>query len=182
MPAGAPSSDGYQRRPSQRDGRPLCKEAAEDQTPSAPPHVLATTSLAHIARTVTQAKRRDRDAWLAKHCMPKGYYKRPKGINKVAFKTKKSLAARFFQLRLQKAPTAPYLHKTGRRPDDSCWCALGDRPRPETICLRHAESDATSTKCYGRRWRRPPVKEEREDERQTRQSETYWRMVIAQRR
>lgn len=97
------------------------KAAAESKSPAVSNNVLDTTSLAHIAREITLAKYHDREAWLAKHCVPKSYYRRPKGTNKTAFRTKKTLAARFFQLRLQKAPTAPYLHKTGRRVDDKCW-------------------------------------------------------------
>ncbi|KAA8914919.1 hypothetical protein FN846DRAFT_250612 [Sphaerosporella brunnea] len=60
--------------------------------------------------------------------------------DKTVFKTKKAVAARFFQLRLQKAPTATYLHRTGRRVDDKCWwCnsgAVQTRGHPFKFCKR----------------------------------------------
>ncbi|KAA8914391.1 hypothetical protein FN846DRAFT_902106 [Sphaerosporella brunnea] len=78
----------------------LAQGAASRQSPSEPPEITDTTSLAYVARA--------------------SYYKRPKG-SKTAFNTWKAVAARFIQLRLQKAPTAPNLLRTGRREDDKCW-------------------------------------------------------------
>jgi hypothetical protein len=44
----------------------------------------------------------------------------------VSLQAPEGLASRFFQLRLGKAPTGPYLLKTGRRADDKCWwCGKG---------------------------------------------------------
>ncbi|KAA8896912.1 hypothetical protein FN846DRAFT_993411 [Sphaerosporella brunnea] len=58
--------------------------------------------------------------------------------DKIAFKTKKAVAAHFFHLRLQKAPTAAYLHGTGRRLDDKCWwCNSGAvQTRDHKFCKR----------------------------------------------
>jgi hypothetical protein len=86
--------------------------------------------------------------------------------DKTAFKTKKAVAARFFQLRLQKASTAPYLHRTGRRVDDKCsWCKSGavqTRDHLFKFCMRWKDaqkllcrrvSEATKEKERGRkRW------------------------------
>ncbi|KAA8896334.1 hypothetical protein FN846DRAFT_993879 [Sphaerosporella brunnea] len=137
----------------------FAKRAAQYQAPSAPPEVLTTTSLAHIARAVTQAKRHDREAWLAKHCTPKGYYRA---------KSPKALASRFSQLRLNKAPTAPYLHRTNRRQDDKCWFCPGrpiqTRERLFKFCahwrkgqavLWKAVADATKEEKESRRMNTP---------------------------
>ncbi|KAA8907602.1 hypothetical protein FN846DRAFT_906539 [Sphaerosporella brunnea] len=49
----------------------VAKGAASSQSPSKAPEVLATTSLAYMARASTEAKRQDRDRWLAEHCRSK---------------------------------------------------------------------------------------------------------------
>ncbi|KAA8903598.1 hypothetical protein FN846DRAFT_908055 [Sphaerosporella brunnea] len=72
------------------------------------------------------------------------------------YKAKKALATRFFQLRLNKAPTGPYLLKTGRRADKKCWwCDKGavqirdhlfkfcKRWKSEQMILWRAVKDAT---------------------------------------
>lgn len=101
----------------------LAKKAAErhPNAGSGTREILGTASLAHVARSVTEAKLADRKAWLVKHCVPTKYYKCRRKADPIAVKTRKALASRFYQLRVGKAPTGPYLHQTGRRPDDKCW-------------------------------------------------------------
>ncbi|KAA8895470.1 hypothetical protein FN846DRAFT_996802 [Sphaerosporella brunnea] len=145
----------------------LAKEAAErrDNTDTESPEVIATTSLAHISRATTQAKRQDRFAWLRKHCA-KSYYKaRRSRTNPVAVKAPKAIASRFFQLRLNKAPTALQLLWTNRRMDDKCWwCGQGatqtrshlfkfcKRWKAEQMVLWKARKDATRDGGGMKRW------------------------------
>ncbi|KAA8893794.1 hypothetical protein FN846DRAFT_1003481 [Sphaerosporella brunnea] len=54
-------------------------------------------------------------------------------------KAPKALASRYFQLRLNKAPTAPYLMWTGCRTDDKCWwCRKAPKQTREHLLKRCA--------------------------------------------
>ncbi|KAA8912576.1 hypothetical protein FN846DRAFT_994086 [Sphaerosporella brunnea] len=114
------ATPGYKELQGNKQADRFAKGAACHQFRSKASEVLAITLLAYIARAGTSAKRQDRNRCLAEHLRPKRSYRRPKG-NKAACKTKKAVAACFFQLRLQKAPTDPYALRTGRRADDKCW-------------------------------------------------------------
>ncbi|KAA8895401.1 hypothetical protein FN846DRAFT_911806 [Sphaerosporella brunnea] len=51
----------------------------------------------------------------------KAYYKRKEKCDANAAKTPQALAWRYYQFRLSKAPTAPYLMWTNGRADDKRW-------------------------------------------------------------
>jgi hypothetical protein len=113
------------------------KAAARDRLDRA--HTIGITSLAHIGRLVTDARTKDRNAWLSRQIKAKAYYKRKAKWDKNAAKAPKALASRYFQLRLNKAPTAPYLMWTSRRADDKCWwCRKAPKQTREHLLKRCA--------------------------------------------
>ncbi|KAA8913988.1 hypothetical protein FN846DRAFT_902438 [Sphaerosporella brunnea] len=77
--------------------------------------LLGTTELAAIGRQTTQARSRDRDKWLAKALHRQNGLPTTKEARANAPKTKKSLAALFYQLRTGKEPQA---HTSSRRADE----------------------------------------------------------------
>lgn len=85
--------------------------------------VADITSIAHIARQVTEAERHGHLAWIQKQCASKRYYKQrcTRKPDATAANAKKSLASRYYQLKVNKAPTGPYLLWTNRRNNDKCW-------------------------------------------------------------
>ncbi|KAA8912107.1 hypothetical protein FN846DRAFT_903848 [Sphaerosporella brunnea] len=79
------------------------------QTPEyANPPALIRSSL------VTNARLSDRNAWLSRLLKAKSFYKRKADWSSTAVKAPQALGSRYYQLRLNKAPTAPYLVWTNR--------------------------------------------------------------------
>jgi ribonuclease HI len=86
------------------------------------------TTLAHVARGVTEKKWHEHLAWVRERCRGKRYYllKERQRTDPVASSTKKAIASRFYQLRMGKAHIGPYLAKIGEAADDKCWwCGSG---------------------------------------------------------
>jgi hypothetical protein len=129
----------------------VAKAAARDRLDR--PHTIEVTSLAHIGRLVTDARTKDRNAWLSRQIKAKAYYKRKAKWDKTAAKAPKALASRYFQLRLNKAPTAPYLMWTGRRTDDKCWwCRKAPKQTREHLlkrCARWTKEQEALWKAIG---------------------------------
>ncbi|KAA8912533.1 hypothetical protein FN846DRAFT_903518 [Sphaerosporella brunnea] len=97
----------------------VAKAAARDRVERVPE--TGITSIVHVGRLVTDARTSDRNAWLSRPLKAKSYYKRKAKWDSTAAKVPKALASRYYQLRLNKAPTAPYLIWINRRADDKCW-------------------------------------------------------------
>jgi hypothetical protein len=88
----------------------------------------APPPLAHGARGITEAKWREHLAWVKQRCRVKRYYllQERQRTDPVASPAKKPIASRFYQLRMGKAHTGPYLAKIGEAADDKCWwCGSG---------------------------------------------------------
>jgi ribonuclease HI len=86
------------------------------------------TTLAHVARGVTEKKWEEHLAWVKERCRGKRYYllKERQRTDPVASSAKKAIASRFYQLRMGKAHTGPYLAKIGEAANDKCWwCGSG---------------------------------------------------------
>jgi hypothetical protein len=62
-------------------------------------------------------------AWVRERCRGKRYYllHERQRMDPVASSAKKAIASRFYQLRMGKAHTGPYLAKIGEAADDKCW-------------------------------------------------------------
>jgi hypothetical protein len=86
------------------------------------------TTLTHVARGVTETKWREIMAWVRERCCRKHYYllRERQRTDPVASSARKTIASRFYQLRMGKAHTGPYLAKIGDAADDKCWlCGSG---------------------------------------------------------
>jgi ribonuclease HI len=86
------------------------------------------TTLAHVARGVTEAKWQEHLAWVKERCRGKRYYllRGRQRTDPVASCARKTTASRFYQLRMGRAYTGPYLAKIGDAADDKCWwCGSG---------------------------------------------------------
>jgi ribonuclease HI len=100
------------------------KEAAEalgaDRLPREDESI---TTLAHVARGVTEAKWNEHLAWVQERCRGKRYYllREKQRPDPVASGARKTVASRFYQFRMNKAPIGPYLAETGRAENDQCW-------------------------------------------------------------
>jgi hypothetical protein len=88
----------------------------------------STTTLAHVARGITEAKWQEHLAWVKERCRGKRYHllQERQRTDPVASSAKKAIASQFYQLRMGKAHTDPYLAKIGEAADDKCWwCGSG---------------------------------------------------------
>jgi ribonuclease HI len=86
------------------------------------------TTLAHVARGITEAKWQQHLAWVKERCRGTYYYvlQERQRADPVAFSAKKAIASRFYQLRMCKAHTGPHLGTIGEAADDKCWwCGSG---------------------------------------------------------
>jgi ribonuclease HI len=88
------------------------------------------TTLAHVARGITEAKWNEHLAWVKERCRGKRYYllRERQRTDPVASRARKATAARFYQLRMNKAPTGPYLAEVGQAEDDKCWWCSSSSP------------------------------------------------------
>jgi ribonuclease HI len=78
------------------------------------------TTLAHVARGITEAKWNEHLAWVKERCRGKRYYllRERQHTDPVASRAQKATASRFYQFRMNKAPTGPYLAEVGQAADD----------------------------------------------------------------
>jgi ribonuclease HI len=86
------------------------------------------TTLAHVARGVTEKKWQEHLAWVKERCHGKRYYhlKESQRTDPVASSARKAVASRFYQLRMGKARIGPYLAMVGQAENDKCWwCGSG---------------------------------------------------------
>jgi hypothetical protein len=85
------------------------------------------TTLAHVARGITEAKWNEHLAWVKERCRGKRYYllRERQHMDPVASRAQKATASRFYQFRMNKAPTGPYLAEVGQAADDKCWWCSG---------------------------------------------------------
>jgi ribonuclease HI len=86
------------------------------------------TTLAHVARGVTEKKWHEHLAWVKERCHGKRYYhlKESQHTDSVAARARKAVASRFYQLRMGKARIGTYLAMVGQAEDDKCWwCGSG---------------------------------------------------------
>jgi ribonuclease HI len=81
------------------------------------------TSLAHVARGISERKWSEHMGWVKERCRGKRYYllRDRQRTDPVASRAQKTIASRFYQLRLNKAPIGPYLTEVGQAVDDRCW-------------------------------------------------------------
>jgi ribonuclease HI len=113
------------------------------------------TTLAHVARGITEAKWREHLAWVKERCRGKRYYllQERQRTDPVAFSAKKAIASRFYQLRLGKAFIGPYLAQTRRAANDKCWwCGSGASQTRDHLfkrCTRWKEQQATLWRAVG---------------------------------
>jgi ribonuclease HI len=119
------------------------------------------TTLAHVARGVTEAKWNEHLAWVKERCRGKRYYllRERQHTDPVASRARKATAARFYQLRMNKAPTGPYLAEVGQAEDDKCWWCSSSSPgagpsqtREHLFkhCRRWKDQQATMWRAIGR--------------------------------
>jgi hypothetical protein len=83
-----------------------------------------------VARGITEAKWNEHLAWVKERCRGKRYYllRERQRTDPVASRARKATAARFYQLRMNKAPTGPYLAEVGQAEDDKCWWCSSSSP------------------------------------------------------
>jgi ribonuclease HI len=119
------------------------------------------TTLAHVARGITEAKWNEHIAWIKERCRGKRYYllRERQHTDPVASRARKATAARFYQLRMNKAPTGPYLAEVGQAEDDKCWWCSSSSPGtgPSQIrehlfkhCRRWTDQQATMWRAIGK--------------------------------
>jgi hypothetical protein len=66
--------------------------------------------------------------WVKERCCSKRYYllRERQRTDSTASRARKTVASRFYQFRMNKAPTGPYFAETGQAADVSCWwCGRG---------------------------------------------------------
>jgi hypothetical protein len=108
-----------------------------------------------VARGVTEAKWNEHLAWVKERCRGKRYYllRERHHTDPVASRARKATAARFYQLRMNKAPTGPYLAEVGQAADDKCWWCSGPSQTREHLfkhCRRWKDQQATMWRAIGK--------------------------------
>jgi hypothetical protein len=117
-------------------------------------------TLAHVARGITEAKWNEHLAWVKEWCRGKRYYlfRERQHTDPVASRAQKATASRFYQFRVNKTPTGPYLAEVGQAADDKCWwCSSSDSSGPSQTrehlfkqCRRWKDQQATMWRAIGR--------------------------------
>jgi hypothetical protein len=82
------------------------------------------TSLSHLRRCTTDAKRKRSDEWFEAKCKSKKYYllDKQRKPNQTITKIEKSTAQIFYQLKVGHALIGPHLKRIKGAEDDKCWC------------------------------------------------------------
>jgi hypothetical protein len=85
-----------------------------------------------VACGITDAKWNEHLAWVKERCRGKRYYllRERKHTDPVASRAQKATAPRFYQFRMNKAPTGPYLADVRQAADDKCWWCSSSSPGP----------------------------------------------------
>jgi ribonuclease HI len=121
-----------------------------------PREEASITTLAHVARGVTEKKWQEHLAWVKERCHGKRYYllRERQHTDPVASRARKTLAARFYQLRMGKAFIGPYLAQTGRTANDKCWWCSSDASQTRDHlfkrCTRWKEQQAILWRAVGK--------------------------------
>lgn len=90
------------------------------------PSQLAYTSAANLNRICAEAKRAETLAWIRRKTGKRPGYKIPKKPNMAPMLARKTIAARFYQLKTGHALIGPYLTRIRARDTDECWwCEKG---------------------------------------------------------
>jgi hypothetical protein len=113
------------------------------------------TMLAHVARGLTEAKWNEHLAWVKERCCGKRYYllRERQHTDQVASRAQKATASRFYQFRMNKAPTGPYLAEVGQAAEDKCWWCSGPSQTREHLfkhCRRWKDQQASMWRAIGR--------------------------------
>jgi hypothetical protein len=93
-----------------------------------PREEASITTLAYVARRVTETKWQENPAWVKERCRGERYYllRERQRTDPLASGARKTTASRFYHLRMGRAYTGPYLAKSGDAADDKCWlCGSG---------------------------------------------------------
>jgi ribonuclease HI len=121
-----------------------------------PPEEESITTLAHVARGVTEKKWHEHLAWVKERCHGKRYYhlKESQRADPVASHARKAVASRFYQLRMGKARIGPYLAMVGQAENDKCWwCGSGASQTREHLfkhCSRWKDQRVTMWRDIGK--------------------------------
>jgi ribonuclease HI len=114
------------------------------------------TTLAHVARGVTETKWHEHLAWVKERCHGKRYYhlKESQRTDPVASRARKAVASRFYQFRMGKARIGPYLAMVGQAENDKCWwCGSGASQTREHLfkyCGRWKDQRVTMWRDIGK--------------------------------
>jgi hypothetical protein len=117
------------------------------------------TTLAHVARGITEMKWSEHLAWVKEGCRGKRYHllRERQRADPVASRVRKTLASRFYQFRTGKARTGPYLAMVGQAGDDKCWwCSNGGSGLSQTQahlfkhCHRWRDQQITMWRAIGK--------------------------------
>ena len=112
----------------------LAKRAVGEEGDLAGPAYLQEASLSHLTRVPTEARSTSTGEWIRSHVKRRHRYRPPPGgrLRRELGKVRKELVCHFYQLLLGHAAMAPYLHRFGKAPNDTCcWCGTGE------IQIRH---------------------------------------------
>jgi hypothetical protein len=118
-----------------------------------PREELSITTLAHIARGVTEKKWQEHLAWVKERCHGKRYVVPPQGASaygSIASRARKTVALRFYQFRIGKTRTGPYLTMLDRQKTTSAGGTAAALLRPtNTRSSTAAGGRANGSPCGG---------------------------------
>ena len=116
---------GHKGDPGNEEADRAADQAARQDT-SRLPSQLAYTSAANLNRICAEAKRAETLAWIRRKTGKRPGYKIPKKPNMAPMLARKTIAARFYQLKTGHALIGPYLTRIKARDTDECWwCEKG---------------------------------------------------------
>ena len=106
------------------------KRAAEELEGRTSADYLREASLAHLSRTVTEARSEATAEWIRTRSGRNRRYRPPRGgkMRKDLGRARKELAGRFYQLMSGHAAVADHLRRVGQAESSDCfWCGSGER-------------------------------------------------------